>query len=98
MNVSARSHEPISHPAQRGTAEELVLLAGGYWPAIVSRYRNAAAVGRVRARLQRRERRQRGSPEKRNKLAPFHSSLSFTTFARSNISDDLFIDAISEAT
>src|SRR6267143_346198 len=42
---SARSREPISHPAQRTAVDELILIDGGDGPAVVSRDRNTAAVG-----------------------------------------------------
>src|SRR4029077_9810021 len=72
----ARGGEPISHPAQRSAIDELILR--GDEPAVVSRDRNTAAVGRVRVYRQRGERCQRSSAEKRNKPAPSHSILSFT--------------------
>ena len=61
---SARSREPISHPAQRSAVDELILIDGGDGPAVVSRDRNTAAVGRVRVHRQRGERCQRSSTEK----------------------------------
>src|SRR5712671_3520241 len=70
----ARGGEPISHPAQRTAVDELILIDGGDGPAVVSRNRNTAAIGRVRVHRQRGERPQRCSAEK------FHSSLSFTAF------------------
>ena len=64
VHIGARSHEPISHPAQRIAVDELVLIDGGDGPAVVSRDRNTAAVGRVRVHRQRGERCQRSSTEK----------------------------------
>ena len=52
------------------------------FPAVVSRDGNTAAVGRVSVDGQRGERRQRGSPEKWNKLAPSHSTLAYTYSSR----------------
>src|SRR6266404_1936619 len=49
----ARGGEPISHPAQRTAVDELILIDGGDGPAVVSRDRNTAAVGRVRVHRQR---------------------------------------------
>src|SRR5713226_3178177 len=48
----ARGGEPISHPAQRAAVDELILIDGGDGPAVVSRDRNTAAVGRVRVHRQ----------------------------------------------
>ena len=56
--------EPIGHPAQRSAIDQLVLIDGGDRPAVVSRDRNTAAVGRIRVHRQRGERRQRSSTEK----------------------------------
>ena len=64
MHVGARSREAIGHPAQRIAVDELVLVAGGDGPAVVSRDRNSAAVGRVRVHRKRGEWCQRSSPEK----------------------------------
>ena len=52
MNIGARSHEPVSHPAQRGSANELFVIDGDDRPAIVSPVWNAAALKRVRLRSQ----------------------------------------------
>src|SRR5215467_90518 len=48
MNIGPRSHEPVSHPAQRGSVNELVVIDGDDRPAIVSPAWNAAALGWVR--------------------------------------------------
>jgi hypothetical protein len=60
----ARGSEPIRDPAQRATVDEFILIDGGDGPAVVSRERNTAAVGRVRVHGQRGERCQRSSTEK----------------------------------
>ncbi len=64
MHVGARSREPIGHPAQRVAVDELIVIDGGDGPAVVSRDRKTAAVGRVRVHRQRGERCQRSSTEK----------------------------------
>jgi hypothetical protein len=61
VNISARSREPIGHRAQRAAVDELVFSDG---PAVVTRDRSTAAVGRFRVHRQRGERCQRRSPEK----------------------------------
>lgn len=64
VHVSSARSEPISHPAQRTAVDELILIDGGDGPAVISRNRNTAAVGRLRVRTQPSERCQRSSTEK----------------------------------
>jgi hypothetical protein len=59
VHVGARSREAIGHPAQRTAVDELILIAGGDGPAVVSRDRDTAAVGRAGVRWQRGKRRKR---------------------------------------
>src|SRR5262245_5408396 len=84
------ARESLGHSAQRVAVDELIIIDGGDGPAVVSRDRETAAVGRIRVHRQRRERRQRSSPEKLNKLAPSHAILSRSHVLRApNVSDDL---------
>src|SRR5215469_233096 len=63
VHVSS-AREPIGHPAQCITIDELIFTDGGYGPSVVSRHRNAAAVGWVCVHAQSGERCQRSSTEK----------------------------------
>jgi hypothetical protein len=60
----ARIREPVSHPAQRTTVDEPILIEGSDGPAVVSRDRNITTVRQVRVHRQPGERRQRSSTEK----------------------------------
>src|SRR5262245_8724073 len=87
VHVSS-AREPISHPAQCVAIDELIIVEGGDGPAVVSRSRKTAAVGRLRVHRQRRAWRQRSSPDQRNKLAPSHAILFGSHVLRApNVSD-----------